>query len=95
VAAGFAENVNVEVPEAVAGLGENCAVTLAGKPETLNVTELLLPMAVSDTVTWVLLLRATDAVLGADSEKSDDDCTVTDNAVVCVRVPSVPLTVSE
>jgi hypothetical protein len=68
--AGFAEIVSVEVPLAVAGLFENVAVTLEGKPEMLSVTELLFPMAVRVTVTELLDLRPTLIEEGAEIEKS-------------------------
>jgi len=68
--AGFAEIVSVEVPLAVAGLFENVAVTLEGKPAMLSVTELLFPMAVNVTVTELLDLRLTLIEGGAEIEKS-------------------------
>src|SRR5690242_9869422 len=94
VAAGFAESVRVDVPLAVAGLGENCAVTLDGSPSTLSVTELLVLLAVNVTVKVLLDLRLTVIEEGAESEKSPGvGFTVTERDVVCVSAPSVPLIV--
>ena len=94
VAVGFAERVSVDVPLAVAGFGENCAVTLDGSPSTLSVTELLLPVLVNVTVKVLLDLRVTVIEEGAESEKLPaGGFTVTDRDVVCVSAPSVPLIV--
>ena len=57
VALGFAEIVNVDEPEAVAGLGLKLAFTPAGSEEMLSVTELFPPIAVKLTVRELLDLR--------------------------------------
>ena len=94
-ACGFAENVSVELPVAVTGFGENLAVTFAGTPEALRVTELLAPTAVSVIVPELFLPLLTVTDIGAEMVKSPAGAfTVTFTVVVCVRVPSVPLTVS-
>ena len=93
-AVGFALIFSVELPVAVTGLGVNAAVTLEGRSEALNVTELLAPTAVTVTVSVLLDLRFTvnDDV---ESERVKWGCTVSARLVVWVVVPSVPLMLSK
>ena len=84
----------------VTGLGLNVPLTLDGSPDTLSVTELLPPTGANMIVTVPLDFRDTVIEFGEDGtvdiEKSPAaGFTVTDNDVVRVRVPSVPLMVRE
>ena len=94
-AAGLAESVNWEVAPAVVavtGFLENDPVTLDGKPETLRVTGLPLPIAVTVTVKELLDLRVTEMVDGAVIENPDAAVTVKETVVVCT--PLLPDIVS-
>jgi len=94
-AAGLAEIVRVELPPpAATEVGEKAVVTLDGIPEALSATEAEFPATV--TVTELLDLRLTVIGLGDGVivKLLATGFTVTANEVVCVRVASVPLTVS-
>jgi hypothetical protein len=79
----FAEIVNFELPDAVAGFGLNVAVTPEGSPATLSVTELLCPTAVNVTVRELLDLRLTVIDDGDEMVKSPGSgLTVSDREVV-------------
>jgi hypothetical protein len=85
----------VELPVAVAGLGEKLAVTFDGRPEIASVTELLAPTAVRLIVTVPLDFRLT-VRLDADIEMAKSPTgglTFSVKAVVWVNTPSVPLIV--
>lgn len=94
MALGFAESVKVEWPVAVTGFGLNMAVTPLGRPEILNVTELLPPTAVAVTVTELLDFRRT-AIVPDDVEREKSRAALIVNETDVVWVPPLPEMVSE
>jgi len=80
---------------ALTGLGVNVAVTFEGKPDTLSVTELLDPVAVTVTFTELFDLRLTVIGEGTEIEKSAAAAfTVSETAAALwLSEPLAPLTV--
>ena len=92
VACGFTLMVSVEVElvVVVTGLGEKLAVTLEGTPETLRVTELLAPTAVTLTVAFLLDLRLTVIDVGeTEIPKSAGAVTFSETVVEWVASPLI------
>jgi hypothetical protein len=88
--------VSMELPLAVTGFAAKLVVTLDGAPETLRVTELLAPTAVTVTAALPLDLRLTEIDAGAEIVKSAGTVTVkATRAALWVRPPPLPVMVSE
>jgi len=80
----------------VTGFTENDDEVRLGRPEMLSVTLLLLPIAVTLTVTVVLDFRLTVMVAGTEMLKSPAGAfTVREKVVLWLRVPSDPTTFNE
>lgn len=89
-------STELDVALVVTGFTENDAEVRLGSPETLSVTLLLLPIAVTLIVAVLLDLRITVRLGGAEMLKSPAGAfTVNETVVLWLSVPSDPTTFNE